>query len=471
LQKSNSELNNRKNKLNIINTKYGDRFYYLPVITHYISEINNSFINKIVSVCGRIFNYRNSKLFVLIRECGSDLQCYFDLKKDEFKEHLKLVDTGDIINVTGIIKESSTKVITLFVSSFKIASKCLIHAPDQYYLQNYEDVYTSKTRTNYLTFCKPAFCALYLRSKILNYTRNYFLKNNFLEVETPVLQRIAGGASATPFTTTYIDKKDIFQLRIAPELYLKKHIIAGFTKIFEIAKNFRNEGISVSHNPEFTMLETYVTYWKLQSMIDFKINLIRHIVDSLIENDQQYLTTDQLSFLKSVDFNNVAEYDFLHIIEDNFGKNVCEELLIKDLAKNNIVYDHDNIPSFYDLCDDYISKVFVKKLNINTLCIIKNHPKALSPLSKYSNHIAHRCEIYFGKYEIVDMFEENNDSELQHNIFKEQQKQNNREYDINYINDMCLGFPYTTGSGIGFDRLVCLLLGYKNIKDIISYTD
>ena len=462
---------NRLEKQNEIYNIFGNICDVCPKITHYISDISEILLDKYISICGRVINYRNSKLFIFIRENGIDLQCYCNVKDIEIKKILKLIDIGDCVIFDGKISKSSTGVLTLFVKSILFASKCIVSVPDQYYIQKYEDIYSRNTRTEYLSFHRPAFCAIFLRSSILKYIRNYFYENNFCEVETPILQKIAGGALAKPFETNYLVKKNIFQLRIAPELYLKRLVISGFTKIFEISKNFRNEGISVSHNPEFSMLETYVTYWKMCDMIKFLIHLFSYVTTNLLKNNIKYLSKDQILFLSSLNFLKLKYYNFMEIINNNFGTNINFNSILTELNKYNIYYDDLNNINIEDLYDDYVSKVFVKNnTEYNFICIL-NHPKKISPLAKHFDNFSYRFEIYFCGYEIVDGFEENNDVVKQNEIFKKQFEDTGRKFDEDYINDMKLGFPYTTGVGLGLDRFICILLGFKNIKDVITYTD
>ena len=465
-----NRVSNRKNKKELINSKYGSLFDFCPKITHYISEVSKDLENQTVCICGRVVNYRNSKMFIIIREQGMDLQCYCNVKLQDLKEKLKLLDIGDYVLFRGIIKYSNTNVLTLFVENLYFAAKCVIDAPDQYYIQKYQDIYTRKTRTEYLTFHKQSFNNLYLRYLITQFIREFFINNNFCEVETPVLQRIAGGAFAKPFETEYLDKKDIFQLRISPELYLKRLIITGFNRIFEISRNFRNEGLSVNHNPEFSMLETYVMYWHLSDMIEFLLKMIDFIIIKLIEY-KNYLSETQIDFLKKISTKDIKYYNFYNIIQSELGTTECFTTLLKALKQNNIIYNSvDNI-SFEDLCDDYISKVFVKKFSSESILCIQNYPTKLSPLAKHKDGYALRFEIYLGGIEIIDGFEENNDYEKQLSCFEEQYQITSRKFDNEYINDMKIGFPFTTGAGIGIDRIVLLLLGCKNIRDVISYTD
>ena len=459
---------NRENKLVEINKKY-DIYYFYPNTTHTIEEINESLIGYNVAVIGRVINYRNSKMFIFIRNNGFDIQCYCNVKNNKLQD-IKLVDIGDCICVNGIVKKSNTGVITIFIDSFTFLSKCLITAPDQYYINKKEDIYNRKKRTEYLSFHKVAFNNLHLRYKIVEQIRKFMFDNEFTEVETPILQRIAGGANTKPFVTQYIDKKDIFYLRIAPELYLKRLIISGFNKIFEIAKNFRNEGMSIYHNPEFSMLEAYVVGWKLQNMIDFILLLLNFLVEQLLGIYTKNLSITQINFLKSINFNNIKYFYFQNIIESLIGKEGTINDMFNKYAENNIRYEGESM-NFYCVCEDYISKIFVKQFEKNQIVCIMHHPAVLSPLAKICNNFALRFEIYINGYEIADGFEEENNAKKQLAIFQQQAKNNNSKFDVEYINDMLIGFPHTTGVGIGLDRLICILLCCKNIRDVISYTD
>ena len=470
---NNSQYNNRLDKLNKIIEKQGNIYYYCPNVTHSLNKVSNRLIDKEISVCGRVIQHRNSKMFVIILNEGLDLQCYFDVKNKVIKDNLKLLDIGDFIFVEGIIKKSSTNVLTLFAQNFSFLAKCLCDAPDQYYIKKYEDIYQNEKRTIYLTFHKFAFRNVYLRFRISKYISNYFDSEDFIEVETPILQRIAGGATAKPFKTEYLDKHTIFDLRIAPELYLKRMIICGMKKIYEVAKSFRNEGLSVKHNPEFTMIEAYAVMWGLDKMIKFIINMIHYAINKLLINEINYLSNTQIDFLQSIKFKNVKYYKFEDIIIENFGSNITREVIIDELNKKEAIYNIDCNMSFEELCDDYISKIFIKKFSHNEIICVTHHPASLSPLAKMceDSKYSKRFEIYIRHSEVADGYEEETNYRIQLEKFKLQKIQNNREYDYNYINAMMLGFPVTSGVGIGLDRLACIILGLKNIRDVISYTD
>jgi lysyl-tRNA synthetase class 2 len=419
--------------------------------------------NTQVHTYGRIIQHRNSKMFLIIRNNGCDIQCY--LSKEEKYNYIKtILTTGDVIKLSGKYKLSTTEEKTIFIDAISIIAKCLQSIPDQYYMQNKQKKYQIENRTLCLTFQKKTFNLISIRFNVIKKIREFLYKCDFLEGDTPTLCKIAGGASATPFTTKYLVQKQDYSLRIAPELYLKRLIISGFPKIFEICHNFRNEGVSVLHNPEFTMLEAYEIGIKLPDVIENVFNLIEHITKFLNEKYKYNLT---VNFSR----NSIKFYDIINKLIPNANELTLLQLIDLAESKFNIHYENkEEIKIIEEVYDDIISKFYIPKYHPDII-VLTHHPKAISPLSKCIDDVALRFEIYYKGIEIADGYEENNNSEIQTSTFEQQEKIYNRKSDYTFCKDLSLGMMQTCGYGIGIDRLLKILLELSNIREAIPFTE
>ena len=465
--------NVRLQKLNTIEQRQGNLYYYNPVPTHtikYILSNKDKLIEKKVTVnfiC-RVIGTRNTRMFLTVREEAYKIQCYIDKDIPQYEDR-KLIDVGDILYICGVCAYSQTNELTCFVTSFSFVSKCMINAPDDFFYKRVQDKYKVKNRTKYLTFVKDSYDKLYARFYIMQIIRKYFVMNNCIECETPILQNLAGGAFATPFKTTgAIGDMD---LRICPELYLKRLIVTGFSRIFEIAKSFRNEGSSVNHCPEFTLLECYLRDFNLSTGIEFCVQLILFILNSIVDIDVPIEQTKAQA--KSMLSRHVKYVTFSNILH-NINVNV--ELNKWNFAQ--IIADTYNLDmSQYSLPDElYMDAVseYIKRNLSDCIVVLQYLPASISPLAKHNqsnDKVANRFEIYIDGIEVMDGFEENNNYEIQLREFEKQQKHTHKPYDAYYVNDMKMGMPFLLGFGFGIDRFIKMVTNSKNIRDVISYID
>ncbi len=423
-----------------------------------------------IKISGRIISVRNMGLIIFINIQNIEKKIQILIKKNKFKKKIiNNIKIGNLVNIKGILFKTNTDELTIKSKKIKILLKIKVLLPDKFHkLKNKEIkfrkryldlIINNKTRKTFLT-----------RIKIINLIRQYLNKNNFLEVETPMLHNIPGGALAKPFITYHNKLNQNMYLRIAPELYLKKLLISGFNKIFELNRNFRNEGLSTKHNPEFTMIEIYKTY----SSYNYMISLIEKIIYYIIINIYKKKTI--IFKKKKINFN--IPYKIITFKKSIFKysklfKNIYDldnDEKIKNAAKIlNINYDNNT------QIGKILFKIFEKTTEKYLIqpTFITEYPRDISPLAKKNNlnkNIADRFELYICGYEIANGFTELNDYKEQKKIFQKQLKYTNKIfYNKEYINALKYGLPPSTGVGIGIDRLIMILTDNKSIKDVILF--
>ena len=344
----------------------------------------------------------------------------------------KYIDTGDFVGVEGTVMRTKRGELSILVKDIKILSKALLPLPEKWHgLKDKEERY----RKRYLDLImSPEVKQVFLkRSKTIEALRNFLIKNNFIEVDTPVLQPIAGGAIAKPFITKYNAYNVNVYMRIAPELYLKRLLVGGFEKVFEFSRCFRNEGVDWSHNPEFTNLEFYQAY------IDYK-ELMKITEDLIVD------------VVKKV--NGKAE------IERN-GKKITikkpfKKITFKEITKGKMT--------------DEAFKEGIEKIKEPTFII--NHPIDISPLAKKNDDkTVQRFQLVIDGMEIVNAFSELNDPQDQEQRFKEQAKKKGEkhEFDKDFVEALEYGMPPAAGFGLGVDRFVMLLAGKDSLRDVLLF--
>ena len=388
-------------------------------------------------LAGRIVSLRGHGAIIfadLVDESGK-IQLFF--KKDNLENDFKIIellDIGDFIGATGKLFITKAGETTLEVSKFKLLTKSMRPLPEKWH--GLTDVET-RYRERYVDLIvNPEVKDLfYKRSKIIQTLRSFLSENGFLEVDTPTLQTIAGGAVAKPFITHYnAYDRDVY-LRIAPELYLKRLIVGGFEKIFEFARCFRNEGVDATHNPEFTNLEFYWAYADYEKLMSFTEDLMRDLVKQVFGKMEIEI------YGKKVDFNK----KFPRVTFDKFtaGKNT-----------------------------DDAFKIGVKATSDPTFVI--NHPIEISPLAKKKDEkTVERFHLILGGLEIANAFSELNDPIDQKERFEDQVKRKEDEeqhpYDQDFIKALEYGMPPTAGWGMGVDRIVMALTGSKTMREILLF--
>ena len=399
-----------------------------------------------LTLAGRIMALRGHGAIIfadLLDESGK-LQLFF--KNDNLGQDyklLELLDIGDFIQVTGKLFITKAGETTLEASSFKLLAKSLRPLPEKWH--GLTDVETRYRQRYVDLIVNPRIKELfYKRSKIISALRNFLIENDFLEVDTPTLQPIAGGAVAKPFSTHYnVYNRDVF-LRIAPELYHKRLIVGGFEKVFEFAKCFRNEGVDATHNPEFTNLEFYWAYVDYEKLMEFTEDYLRAVVKDVFGREDIEIVGRRVDFGK----------DF------------------KRLTFDKLTGGPEGAP-FGGKNSDEAFKAAVKKIIEPTFVI--DHPVEISPLAKKKNQkVVERFQLILGGLEIINAFSELNDPTDQEERFKEQAKlrkkgQEAHEYDGDFIKALEYGMPPTAGWGMGVDRFVMLLCGAKTLREILFF--
>ena len=434
-----------------------------------------------VLVAGRMMLKRvmGKASFATVQDTSGKIQLYIsrDLinseKEPELYADFKRWDLGDIIGAKGKLFKTKTNELTVEVTELVLLTKSLRPLPEKFhgltdqeikYRQRYVDLIVNEDTKQ--TFLK--------RSKIIAAIRNYMQSNKFLEVETPMLHPIPGGATARPFKTHHNSLDMDMFLRIAPELYLKRLVVGGFDRVFEINRSFRNEGLSVRHNPEFTMMEFYAAFTDYQWLMDYTESCIRE-VSKLVTGSEKIEYQG-----KSIDFS--KPFDRLTLVEAI--KKYSNEFSDKDLNDK-----------------DFISKVLKKQgqelsassgLGAYQLALfeavaeehvwqptyIVDYPIEVSPLARVSDtnpNLTDRFELFIAGREIANGFSELNDAEDQAERFKAQvsAKESGDEeamyYDADFIRALEYGLPPTAGCGIGIDRLVMLLTDSPSIRDVILF--
>ncbi len=378
-----------------------------------------------ITLVGRIRSIREhgGSTFCHIEDGSAQIQIYFRKDKvgdKQYKLFVENVDIGDFIEVSGVLFKTKRDEKTLDVSKWRIISKSLSPLPGEWYgLEDVEERY--RKRYLDLVLNKEIRDKFVKRSEIIKKIRKFLDENGFLEVETPMLQALAGGAKAKPFKTHLNALNMDLYLRIAPELYLKRLLVGGFEKVYEIGRNFRNEGMDREHNPEFTMLEFYAAYWDYNTMMDFTEKLLKSLDNKIFRGK-----------FKKVEYSKII------------GK--------KD------------------------EKEFFAKIKDPTFII--NHSAELSPLSKKMEGNPRKVErfnLIVNGFEIANGFSEINDPIDQAERFKAQEAKRRKgdqeahQYDKDYIEALEYGMPPAAGIGIGIDRLAVLLTNSKTLREIILF--
>lgn len=440
----------------------------------------------IVSVAGRIISMRRmgKASFAHILDMTGRIQVY--LKKDDLGEsydHCKLLDIGDIVGVEGYVFRTKTGEVSIHAQRFVLLSKSLRPLPvvkekvDEHGVKTTFDPFSDKElryRQRYVDLIvNPEVRITFIkRSKILRQMRRFLDEKNFLEVETPALQPIYGGASARPFQTHHNALDIPLYLRIADELYLKRLIVGGFDGVYEIAKDFRNEGMDRTHNPEFTMLELYVAYKDYRWMMELVEEMIHSIAMTL--NDRATVSLGENTIDFTPPWQRITMFD---AIQKYSGKQLRgkSEAELRAIAKELEIGLDPKIGSG-KIIDEIFSITVQPKLIQPTF--IMDYPVELSPLAKKhrSEHgLVERFEGFVNGQEICNAFSELNDPLDQRARFEEQAKLRERgddeaqTMDDDFLRALEYGMPPTAGLGIGIDRLVMLLTQQEHIRDVIFF--
>jgi lysyl-tRNA synthetase class 2 len=424
---------------------------------------------KEVSLAGRFITRREhgKSIFFDLKDFSGKIQCYAKKGQTSGFEDFPQLDIGDILGVKGGLFKTKTGEITVLVKEFKLLAKALRPPPEKWHgLKNTE----LRFRKRYLDLvANPESVNTFLkRSQIIKKTRDFLEEQGFIEVETPLLHSIPGGASGKPFKTHHnaLDL-DIF-LRIAPELYLKKLLVGGFDNIYELNRSFRNEGISVRHNPEFTMLEAYSAYKDYSYMMDLTERLIKYLSKKIcggLKLEYQNKSIDLSKKFKTLSLAQKLKDDFGVEFEDDqhtFIKKMSLRLKIKDtLSRSQII----------NLIEDLIEEKYYGSAPV----FVTDFYTWMSPLAKSKKdnpYIVERFELFIAGIEVANAYSELNDPLEQRKRLVEQMDTDEelpKKLDEDFIEALEYGMPPAAGLGIGMDRLVMILLNQPSLKEVIFF--
>jgi len=430
-----------------------------------------------VAVAGRMMLKRvmGKASFATLQDMSGRIQLYVarDAVGEESYEAFKHFDLGDLLGARGTLFKTKTGELSVKVSEVRLLAKSLRPLPEKFhglsdteqkYRQRYLDLITSEEARR--TFA--------VRSRIIQAIREFFVQRGYLEVETPMMHPIPGGAAARPFVTHHNALDMELFLRIAPELYLKRLVVGGLEKVFEINRNFRNEGISTRHNPEFTMLEFYEAYQDYRYLMDLTENLLREVARTVLGTTRVTYQGREMDLGKPFARLTVGEALQRHHPEYTDVRLADREFLVSEFERLKVKYrPQDGIGGlqltlFEETTED---KLFEPTF-------IVDYPAEVSPLARRNDiipDITERFELYVAGREIANGFSELNDPEDQAERFlaqarqKEAGDQEAMYYDGDYIRALEHGLPPTAGEGVGIDRLVMLLTNSPSIRDVILF--
>jgi lysyl-tRNA synthetase class 2 len=431
---------------------YGQRFDFTHTIPQILAEYGDKTAEQLephveVRIAGRVATKRvmGKAGFAHLQQDGRQLQIY--VRKDAVREKdfalYQLLDLGDMVGVDGYLFRTKTGELSVHVERLEFLAKTLLSMPEKWH--GLEDI-ELRYRQRYLDLiANPEVRKVFVtRSKIVASLRRQLEAHGFLEVETPMLQPIYGGAAARPFTTHHNTLDIDLYLRIAPELYLKRLVVGGLERVYEINRNFRNEGISTHHNPEFTMLEFYQAYTDYRGMMDLSEELLR----------QAAIDATGLA---------VVEYQGEQIDFSKFRR-----VSMRDAVGDSTLRGHALVEAF----ERNIESTLIQPT------IVYDYPVEVSPLSKNKPddpEFVERFEIYIAGMEIGNAFTELNDPREQRHRFemqlamREKGDEEAHQMDEDYVRALSYGMPPTGGEGIGIDRLTMILTNSRSIRDVILF--
>lgn len=433
--------------------------------------------NKTVKLAGRIMSRRDmgKATFIDILDNTGRIQVYIkinDIGEEKYKDFIDLWDIGDIIGLEGYVFKTRRGEISIHASDIVLLSKSFLAMPEKFHGLKDTD---TRYRQRYLDLiCSSETKEVFVkRSQIIKTIREFLDKKDYIEVETPILNSIAGGATAKPFVTHHNSLDIDLYLRIAPELYLKRLIVGGMNRVYEIGRQFRNEGMSTRHNPEFTLMEIYQAYSNYFDMMDLTEDLIRECaksinINNLIYQENNIKIFEKFERITMIDaVKKYTNYDFsLFMGDSNKAQEICEKL--------NIEYKKS------DTWGEILNKIFEEKVEENLIqpTFVYDYPIEVSPLTKKKpdcDYLVERFELFVTGRELANAYSELNDPIDQRKRFEHQMKlreQGDEEanlIDEDFVTALEYGMPPTGGLGIGIDRLVMLLTNSASIRDVIIF--
>ena len=448
--------------------------------SHSIKQARELNDGDTLSVAGRMTFRRTfgKFMFVQISDIYAKIQVSLSVNQialEDYKWFNDFVDIGDYVGFTGSIYHTKTGELTVQAESFKLLSKAKRGLPEKFhgltdietrYRQRYLDLITNEETKQ--TFIK--------RSKIINFIRNFLVKHDFMEVETPILQSVASGAAARPFVTKHNALDKTYYLRIAPEIFLKQVVAGGVPRVFELGKDFRNEGMDAQHLQEFTMLEWYASYWDFNNNIDFVTKLLKELI-------QEVCGTLEIEY-QGINLNFGGEWqrvDYIKSLNELLGVNILDFEDVEELKQ--VVYklnrfdkgeveDINNLGALFD----YLYKRSIR-MDIVQPTIVYNYPN-LVPLARPSDENSKTIEMFqvlVAGMEISKAYSELVDPDIQRAGFEEQMRNKANgdeeafELDEDFLTAMEHGMPPMSGLGLGIDRLVAILTNQPTLRDIVLF--
>lgn len=432
-----------------------------------------------VKVAGRVITKRvfGKLMFINLYDVQGQVQISISKNEleDKYNYYKKNIDIGDFIGIEGDIYTTGTGVKTVKTTEPTLLSKAVRPLPEKFHGVNDPDV---KYRQRYLDIISNDNTRNTFKDRIiiLNEIKDYLKNNEFLEVETPILQNVACGANARPFITKHNALDEDFYLRIAPELYLKQVVESGFNRVFEMGKNFRNEGMDASHLQEFTMLEWYAAYWDYKDNMKFLEELLKHVVGKTKEN---------LKFEyqgKIYDFSKFNKVNYVEAVSDVLNKNILEFDNVEDVKKilrDNQLFTEEEIDQMKSVTSA-VDSIFKKKVRPFLIqpTITYDYPAYMIPLARRNDEdprIIDMFQLIVNGWEVSKCYSELIDPEIQRNAFEEQMRnkingdEEAMSIDEDFILAMEHGMPPMSGLGLGIDRVVSLLTNEPTLRDVVLF--
>ncbi len=431
-----------------------------------------------VKVAGRMMAKRvmGKASFAQLQDMSGKIQLFLQrdsLPEGLYNEGFKKWDIGDIIGAEGVLFKTKTNELSIKLTNIKLLTKSLRPLPEKFHgLSDQEMRY--RQRYVDLVMNQEVRETFQLRSKIVSYIRRFFEDRGFMDVETPMLQGIPGGATARPFETHHNALDMPMFLRIAPELYLKRLVVGGFEKVFEINRNFRNEGVSTRHNPEFTMLEFYQSYADYNDLMDITEALLHGLAKDVVGNTEISYQGESYDFGSK--FKRMSVFDSILQFNPDLTADDINTLDAARKVANNLDVQLKDSYGLGKVQIEIFEKTVEHRLMNPTF--ITEYPTEVSPLARRNDNnefITDRFEFFVGGREIANGFSELNDAEDQAERFRQQVAEKDAgddeamHYDADYIRALEHGLPPTAGEGIGIDRLVMLLTDSPSIRDVILF--
>ena len=488
----NNEMQERRNKLSSLREQgqaYPNDFRRDAISADIFKALNDKSAQELeedkrtFTIAGRMMTRRimGKAAFATLQDMGGKIQIYVTrdaLPEGQYQELFKKLDLGDIIGVSGYAFKTKTGELTLHVTALRLLVKALRPLPEKYKGLTDQE---ARCRQRYLDLIanEESRNTFKIRTKIISFIRSYMDSHQFMEVETPMMHVIPGGANAKPFITHHNALDIDMYLRIAPELFLKRLVVGGFERVYEINRNFRNEGIDVRHNPEFTMMEFYMAYQDYHDLIDFTEDLFRKMAIEVLGDTKVHYGKEgepglDLDFAKPFDRltmkESIVKYGNGITMEDlddaDKTKALCQKLHIEILPS----WEHGHFIAalFDELVEEHLQQP----------TFITSYPAEISPLARRSDNdprFTDRFEFFIGGREMGNGFSELNDPDDQAGRFRQQAEQKKHGddeamyYDEDYIVALEHGLPPTAGEGIGIDRTVMLFANCHTIRDVILF--